>query len=105
MSQEAVDASDYSPACPFTPSPPLAYPNKSVTFDIIYGKFLGEGNKTFSEDCLSLNVWTKNPDPAHLKPVVFFVHGGRFATGTANITHYEGQYVADTEKVVMVSIK
>ena len=104
-SNKAVAASDYSPACPFTPSPPLAYPNKSATFDSIYGKFLGEGNKTFAEDCLSLNVWTKNPDPANLKPVVFFIHGGRFATGTANITHYEGQYVADTAEVVMVSIK
>lgn len=104
-SDKAADALDYSPACPFTPSPPLAYPDKSATFDSIYGKFLGRGNKTFSEDCLSLNVWTKDPEPAKLKPVVFFIHGGRFSSGTANITHYEGQYVADTAEVVMVSIK
>lgn len=104
-SDKAFDAFDYSPACPFTPSPPLAYPNKSATFDSIYGKFLGRGKKTFSEDCLSLNIWTKEPNPAKLKPVVFFIHGGRFSTGTANITHYRGQYVADTGDVVMVSIK
>ncbi|OBT81642.1 hypothetical protein VE02_09653 [Pseudogymnoascus sp. 03VT05] len=103
-SEKALDAFDYSPACPFTPSPPLEYPNKSATFDSIYGKFLGRGKKTFSEDCLTLNIWTKEPDPAKLKPVVFFIHGGRFATGTANITHYEGQYVADAGEVVMVSI-
>ncbi|KFY13586.1 hypothetical protein V492_03148 [Pseudogymnoascus sp. VKM F-4246] len=103
-SEEAVDAFDYSPACPFTSSPPLAYPDKSATFDRIYGKFLGGGNKTFSEDCLSLNIWAKNPVPAKLKPVVFFIHGGRFAIGTANITHYDGQYVADTGEAVMVSI-
>jgi hypothetical protein len=104
-SDKAVDAFDYSPACPFTPSRPLEYPNKSATFDSIYRKFLGRGKKTFSEDCLSLNIWTKEPNPAKLKPVVFFIHGGRFSTGTANITHYGGQYVADTGEVVMVSIK
>ncbi|OBT70381.1 hypothetical protein VE03_00116 [Pseudogymnoascus sp. 23342-1-I1] len=103
-SDKAIDAFEYSPACPFPPSPPLAYPDKSATFDKIYGGFLGRGNKTFSEDCLSLNVWTKDPDPAKLKPVVFFIHGGRFASGTANTTHYGGQYVADTGGVVMVSI-
>jgi acetyl esterase/lipase len=104
-SDKAVDAFEYSPACPFTPSPLLAYPNKSATFDSIYGKFLGRGKKTFSEDCLSLNIWSKGPNPAKLKPVLFFIHGGRFSTGTANITHYEGQYIADAGEVVMVSIK
>lgn len=37
-----------------------------------------------SEDCLFLNVFTKNIPVVGLKPVIVFVHGGAFEIGSAN---------------------
>jgi cholinesterase len=94
-----------SRACPFNPPPPLpTFPNKSSTFDRIYATASGAG-LTFSEDCLALNVWTSSLSPKVLKPVLVFIHGGRFITGSANNTFYKGQYVAATGDAVMVSIE
>ena len=44
------------------------------------------GSKCFSldggsEDCLFLNVYTKNLLPEKLRPVLIWIHGGDFKTG------------------------
>ncbi len=36
-----------------------------------------------SEDCQTLNVWTKQLDPAAKKPVLVWFHGGGFSTGSS----------------------
>ncbi|KAI9781661.1 MAG: hypothetical protein M1839_005878 [Geoglossum umbratile] len=56
-----------------------------------------------SEDCLTLNVWAK-PQRGDKKAVVFWVHGGSFRVGTSHVSGSSGQYLADTEDVVVVSI-
>ena len=56
----------------------------------------------YSEDCLNLNVWTKN-DSREGKPVIVFFHGGAFAAGGSSAPVYDGTYLASLD-VVFVSV-
>ena len=56
-----------------------------------------------SENCLNLNIWTS--DSTAKKPVMFFIHGGGFSSGSSideNIT--EGDALAATGEVIVVSV-
>jgi para-nitrobenzyl esterase len=55
-----------------------------------------------SEDCLVLNVWTKQTRAK--KPVMVWIHGGGFAFGSANDVYYDGAGLARNEDVVVVSL-
>jgi len=57
------------------------------------------------EDCLSLNIWTQDIDPNAKKPVLFWLHGGGFTTGSG-INHYayDGEEMSKFGDVVVVSI-
>jgi len=56
-----------------------------------------------SEDCLTLNVWTTNLDPAAKLPVMVSIHGGGFVQGSGNIPRQDGTNLA-RRGVVLVSI-
>ncbi|CZR66009.1 related to acetylcholinesterase precursor [Phialocephala subalpina] len=56
-----------------------------------------------SEDCLSLNVWTK-PKPGQKMPVLLWLYGGSYQIGTSHASVSSGQHLADTETAVVVSI-
>ena len=56
-----------------------------------------------SEDCLSLNVWTPSID-GPLLPVMFFIHGGSFTSGTGASLVYRGGVLAGEGNVVVVTI-
>jgi carboxylesterase type B len=57
------------------------------------------------EDCLSLNVWTKPQTGESGKAVMVWIYGGAFTSGYAGVSLYNGQYLADQQDVVIVSIK
>jgi para-nitrobenzyl esterase len=57
----------------------------------------------FSEDCLRLNVWTTGLD-AGKRPVMVWLHGGGFATGSGSAPTYEGSHLAARGNVVVVTI-
>lgn len=63
---------------------------------------LEEGKVTGSEDCLTLNVRT--PLAAENLPVLVYIHGGGFNTGSACIQLYEGKAFARKD-IVYVSIQ
>ena len=54
------------------------------------------------EDCLSLNVWTTGTEPSG-RPVLVWVHGGSFTTGTGGIPWYDGSRLAARGDVVVVT--
>jgi para-nitrobenzyl esterase len=60
------------------------------------------GAGPMSEDCLRLNVWT--PDTAGRRPVMVWLHGGGFRTGSGNSDFYNGAALARHHDVVTVSL-
>jgi len=57
-----------------------------------------------SEDCLHLNVWTPGLRDGKKRPVMFYIHGGAFANGTANAALYDGTRLAKRGDVVVVTV-
>ncbi|MET0391164.1 MAG: carboxylesterase/lipase family protein [Polyangiales bacterium] len=85
------DASNFGPRC--------AQPGSS-TFD---------NAASDDEDCLYLNVWSPNVRSGQRLPVVFFIHGGEHAYGSASEplpdgargTYYDGTQIAERGAVVV----
>jgi para-nitrobenzyl esterase len=46
------------------------------------------------ENCLTLNVWTPDPDPAAHLPVLVWVHGGAFTNGAGSVPAPHGADLA-----------
>jgi para-nitrobenzyl esterase len=63
-----------------------------------------------SEDCLSLNVWTPDlPDvptvaPGAGRPVMVWIHGGGFTSGSGSVFLYRGGALARNGQAVVVTI-
>jgi len=57
-----------------------------------------------SEDCLHLHVWTPGLRDGKKRPVMFYIHGGAFANGTANAALYDGTRLAKRGDVVVVTV-
>ncbi|MHB8263410.1 MAG: carboxylesterase/lipase family protein [Acidimicrobiales bacterium] len=57
----------------------------------------------WNEDCLSLNIWTPGVDGAK-RPVMVWIHGGGFATGSSGQVLYRGERLAGSGDVVVVTI-
>ena len=53
-----------------------------------------------NEDCLVLNIWTtgKTDKP---KPVMFYIHGGAYSSGTGSSALYDGTQLAERDMVVV----
>lgn len=57
-----------------------------------------------SEDCLMLNLWTPNPGRGQRRPVMVWLHGGGFASGSGAYTIYSGQELARKHDVIAISL-
>ncbi|MBP1999637.1 para-nitrobenzyl esterase [Paenibacillus shirakamiensis] len=56
-----------------------------------------------SEDCLYLNIW--RPDNIQDKlPVMVWIHGGAFVTGSGSSSFYEGTHLAAQGHVIVVTL-
>jgi len=64
---------------------------------------LGSQGFIQGEDCLRLNVWTPGLDD-HRRPVMVWVHGGMFVTGTGATKWYSGRPFAVSSDVVVVTL-
>ncbi len=64
---------------------------------------LGGNVEDQDEDCLSLNVWTPGLDGAR-RPVMVWIHGGAFTSGSGSMGFYRGGLLAGEGDVVVVTI-
>ena len=78
-------AQDYGPSC-------------------VQNEIFGAGgkSKSFSEDCLYLNVW--RPQKTGAFPVMVWIHGGGFVMGSGSYEMYRGANLAAQHDVVVVTI-
>jgi para-nitrobenzyl esterase len=81
------DASKFGPACYQPKSPP--------------GSIYADAPQAMSEDCLTLNIWTRAN--ASKAPVFVWIHGGALTTGSSSQAVYDGAAFA-ARGVVFVSI-
>ena len=92
------DAFDYGPSTP--QSDPNAKRARSASAD-----FIGElSDRPESEDCLVLNIWTRGLKDNGKRPVMFWIHGGGFQSGSGSSPGYDGTNLCKRGDVVVVTI-
>lgn len=59
-----------------------------------------------SEDCLHLNLWTPSPETRghERRPVLLYIHGGAYNSGTVNSVLYDGTQLCKRGNVVVVTV-
>jgi para-nitrobenzyl esterase len=58
-----------------------------------------------NEDCMRVNVWTPGIKDGKKRPVMFWIHGGGFTSGSSQeLPSYDGENLAKKGDVVVVSI-
>lgn len=57
-----------------------------------------------SEDCLYLNIWQPKHTGDELMPVMVFIHGGGFVSGSGSQDIYHGNMLAAQGRVVVVTL-
>ena len=97
------DAFEWGPYCP------QGISNRTATqlkFFTGYNNGVGADRKNpgTSEDCLYLNVYSRNLGASVKRPVMVWLHGGGFAQGSGNAWAYDGLRLAQKHDVVMVNL-
>jgi para-nitrobenzyl esterase len=59
------------------------------------------GNQKASEDCLYLNVWTGAKGASEKRPVMLWIYGGGYASGSGSQPMYDGEALAKKGAVVV----
>lgn len=80
---EAIDGTMQTPIC--------------IQRSTIFNRIVGD------EDCLYLNIYTKNLNPKIKTPVMIFIHGGGFMYGTSGSETYGPDYILK-KNVILVTI-
>ena len=55
-------------------------------------------------NCQNLNIWTPDINDHGDRPVMVWLHGGGFSTGSANERNYDGANLSASQDVVVVSV-
>ena len=87
----------------YGPVAPLLTPTTSVQdeSEFVFDHDWGYSN----EDCLVLNVWSPGINDGKKRPVMFWIHGGAFTSGSSQeLPGYHGENLARSGDVVVVSI-
>jgi para-nitrobenzyl esterase len=91
------DALEYGHSAP--QHDPAAPPPAAGALSVSGASLPAEG-----EDCLVLNVWTPALNDGRARPVMFWCHGGGFATGSGSSPDNDGTNLARRGDVVVVTI-
>lgn len=76
--------------------------SKPVPFSMWTQEFIAPAGN-MSEDCLNLNIWTKEGSVDSNRPVMVFIHGGGFTSGSGSVPIYNGENMAE-KGVIFVTI-
>lgn len=90
------DATDFGPRAP---QPSFHFQGRTPR-----GFYLSQDSGPISEDCLYLNVWTPGLRDKRQRPVMVYIHGGGYDTGSANNVLYNGVNLCRRGDVVVVTI-
>ncbi|XP_005003514.1 cholinesterase isoform X2 [Cavia porcellus] len=91
---EIWNATKYANSC---------HQNIDESFPGFHGSEMWNPNTDLSEDCLYLNVWIPAPKPKNAT-VMIWIYGGGFQTGTSSLHVYDGKFLAQVERVIVVSM-
>lgn len=86
---------------PPAPPQPWRHPRACVEYGPASPQRGTEPNQ--SEDCLRLNVWTPGPD-AGRRPVIVYIHGGAYSTGSGSSPLTNGARLAAKGDVVVITV-
>ena len=64
----------------------------------------GEIDARSDEDCLTVNVWTPAVAPPKPAPVLVWIHGGTFMTGSGGDQDYDGRKLSEATGSVVVTL-
>ena len=65
----------------------------------------GSGDQSGTDNnCQNLNIWTPGVNDGQSRPVMVWLHGGGFSTGSANEAGYDGENLSREGDVVVVSV-
>jgi para-nitrobenzyl esterase len=78
-------------------------PQPGRTMNVPWWKWITD-DQPQGEDCLVLNVYTPQADASRKLPVMFYLHGGGFNTGSASTAGTDGTQLARLGNVVLVTI-
>jgi len=87
------DATEFGPIC---------MQSEPVPFFMWTQEFIAPAGN-MSEDCLNLNIWTREGPVDSSRPVIVFIHGGGFSSGSGSVPIYNGEKMAE-KGVVFVTI-
>ncbi len=88
----ARDATEFGPDCPQRPSGDVP----------VFASWANDLPQ--SEDCLFLNVWTRGTNDGKKRPIMVWLHGGGYVTGSGSSHGYDGTRLAQRGDVVVVTI-
>src|SRR3954470_7613893 len=86
------------------PMPPAAW--KGIRDALAYGPACPQlsSSESVSEDCLHLNIWTPALHDAGRRPILVYIHGGEFSSGSGSAAIYDGGHLCRRGDVVVVTI-
>ncbi|ACT60487.1 carboxylesterase/lipase family protein [Hirschia baltica] len=86
------------------PNPPAEW--KTILPAHEYGAAAPQKNQNLkqSEDCLFLNVWTPDVSGRAKRPVMVYLHGGAYNTGSGSDELYDGTNLVTKGDVVVITI-
>jgi para-nitrobenzyl esterase len=86
------------------PQPPEPWPEVRDALQYGAGSPQRGDEHPTSEDCLFLNIWTPDANRAARRPVMVYIHGGAYATGSGSNPLYDGSALCTRGDVVVVNL-